>query len=43
MVLYCGEEINMTPEEKARQLIDARLEQAGWVIQDLRKANGTLH
>ena len=24
----------MTPEEKARQMIDARLEQSGWVIQD---------
>lgn len=29
----------MTPEEKARQLIDARLEQSGWVVQDLRKVN----
>ena len=29
----------MTPEEKARQLIDARLEQSGWVIQDLRRVN----
>ncbi len=26
----------MTPEEKARQLIDARLEQSGWIVQDLR-------
>ena len=29
----------MTPEEKAREQIDARLEQAGWVIQDLRNVN----
>ncbi len=29
----------MTPEERARQLIDARLEQSGWVVQDLRKVN----
>jgi type I restriction enzyme R subunit len=27
----------MTPEGKARQQIDARLEQAGWVVQDLRQ------
>ena len=26
----------MTPEGKARQQIDARLEQAGWVVQDLK-------
>ena len=29
----------MTPEEKARQLIDARLEQSGWIVQDLRNVN----
>lgn len=29
----------MTPEEKARQLIDARLEQSGWVVQDLKRVN----
>ena len=29
----------MTPEEKARQLIDIRLEQSGWVIQDLGSVN----
>lgn len=29
----------MTPEEKARQLIDARLEQSGWVLQDLGNVN----
>lgn len=29
----------MTPEEQARQLIDTRLEQAGWVIQDFRSVN----
>ena len=32
----------MTPEEKARQLIDARLEQTGWVIQDFAKINLTV-
>ena len=29
----------MTPEEKARELIDKRLEQSGWVIQDMRQVN----
>lgn len=29
----------MTPEEKARQLIDARLEQSGWALQNLREVN----
>lgn len=29
----------MTPEVRARQLIDARLIQSGWVIQDLRSVN----
>ena len=29
----------MTPETKARQLIDQRLEQAGWQVQDLRALN----
>lgn len=29
----------MTPEQEARQKIDARLEQAGWVIQDYKKKN----
>ena len=29
----------MTPEEKARQLIDARLEQSGWIVQDLCNVN----
>lgn len=29
----------MTPEMKARQLIDQKLEQAGWVIQDLKQLN----
>ena len=29
----------MSPEEKARQLIDARLAQAGWVVQDLSEVN----
>ena len=29
----------MTPEERARQLIDARLEQSGWIVQDLKKVN----
>ena len=31
----------MTPEERARQLIDARLAQSGWVVQDLKKVNPT--
>ena len=29
----------MTPEEKARVLIDQKLEQAGWVIQDMKQFN----
>ena len=29
----------MTPEEKARVLIDKRLEQAGWVRQDMKRLN----
>ena len=29
----------MTPEAKARQVIDQKLEQAGWVIQDTRQLN----
>lgn len=29
----------MTPEAKARQLIDQKLEQAGWVVQDLQLLN----
>jgi type I site-specific restriction endonuclease len=29
----------MTPETKARQLIDQKLAQAGWVIQDMKQLN----
>ncbi|MBL8391047.1 MAG: type III restriction endonuclease subunit R, partial [Candidatus Accumulibacter sp.] len=29
----------MTPEAKARQQIDEKLEQAGWVIQDMKQLN----
>lgn len=29
----------MTPETKARQLIDAKLEQAGWLVQDMKLLN----
>ena len=29
----------MTPEEKARKIIDGKLEQSGWVIQDLAIVN----
>ena len=29
----------MTPESKARQQIDLKLEKAGWVIQDLKQLN----
>lgn len=29
----------MTPEAKARQQIDHKLEQAGWVVQDMKKIN----
>lgn len=33
-----GEE-RMTPEAKARQQIDQKLKQAGWVIQDMKQLN----
>lgn len=29
----------MTPEAKARQQIDLKLQQAGWVIQDMKQLN----
>ena len=29
----------MTPEAKARELIDERLKQSGWVIQDMEQIN----
>ena len=29
----------MTPETKARQHIDQKLEQAGWVVQDMKQLN----
>ena len=29
----------MTPEAKARQIIDKKLIQSGWLIQDLRQIN----
>ena len=29
----------MTPEQKAREMIDQRLTQAGWVLQDMRQLN----
>ena len=29
----------MTPEERARQLIGARLEQSGWIVQNLSHVN----
>ena len=29
----------MTPEAKAREIIDKRLEQSGWVLQDMRQFN----
>ena len=29
----------MSPEEKARQIIDEKLRQAGWVIQDTKQMN----
>jgi type I restriction enzyme R subunit len=32
-------EVRMTPEAKARQQIDRKLEQAGWVVQDMNQLN----
>lgn len=32
-------EVRMTPEAKARQQIDRKLEQAGWVVQDMSQLN----
>ncbi len=29
----------MTPEQKARQIIDKKLEQAGWIVQDMKRLN----
>ena len=29
----------MTPETKARLLIDQKLESAGWIVQDMRQLN----
>lgn len=29
----------MTPEQKAREAIDQRLAQAGWILQDMRQLN----
>ena len=29
----------MTPEQRARQIIDAKLEQSGWIIQNMRDLN----
>ena len=29
----------MSPEEKARIIVDAKLEQSGWIIQDLKQLN----
>lgn len=34
-----NKEFCMTPEAKARQFIDQKLEQAGWVIQDMKQLN----
>ena len=29
----------MTPEQKAREMIDKKLEQSGWVVQDMKQLN----
>ena len=29
----------MTPEQKAREAIDKKLTQAGWIVQDMKKLN----
>ena len=29
----------MTPEQKAREIIDKKLEQSGWIVQDAQKIN----
>lgn len=29
----------MTPEQKAREIIDAKLIQSGWIIQDVKQLN----
>ena len=31
----------MTPEQKSREAIDRRLEQSGWIIQDMARLNLT--
>ena len=29
----------MTPEQKAREIIDKKLEQSGWIVQDMKQLN----
>ena len=29
----------MSPEEKAREIIDEKLKQSGWIVQDMREMN----
>ena len=29
----------MTPEQKAREIIDSKLEQSGWIVQDMKQLN----
>lgn len=32
----------MGPEQKAREIIDRKLEEAGWIIQDVKQLNPTI-
>ena len=32
----------MEPEQKARKVIDKKLEQSGWIIQDVKRLNPTV-
>jgi len=38
--VYLSEgECRMTPEQKAREIIDKKLEQSGWIVQDMKQLN----
>ena len=32
----------MSPEQKAREIIDRKLEEAGWIVQDFKQLNPTV-
>ena len=38
-VYLSGGEYRMTPEQKAREIIDRKLAQSGWIVQDMKQLN----